>query len=263
MQDAPSASRRSRDRPWRMPACAASATPRSTRPNTYFNEFTRAQAEQRALPRHRLQPEQPGDHDVHRRRPAAERELVEHRAARRRADRIRARTAERALRPQHAGRPGEHHQRPAVAEELDGRAERAVRQFQRRRPAGHRVRSAWRAGVARRRRRLLGARRLHDQHGDRPRSGLALGGVQQDAAAVDAGHRLGRARHRDDRARTRWRLRVERPGVAARRAVPRGARLRRLHPPRSRRADHSREPRRQDASISRPRPASCGGRPTI
>ena len=40
----------------------------------------RAQAEQRALPRHRLEPEQPGRHDLHRRRAAAQRELVEHRA---------------------------------------------------------------------------------------------------------------------------------------------------------------------------------------
>ena len=87
-----------------------------------------AEAEQRALPRHQLQPEQPGHHHLHRRRAAAERELVEHRAARRRSDRVRARSAERALRPEHARRAGEHHEQPAVAVEVDGRALGAVRQ---------------------------------------------------------------------------------------------------------------------------------------
>ena len=50
-----------------------------------------AQAEQRAVPRRRLEPDQPRRHDLHRRCAAAERELVEHRADRRRSDRVRAR----------------------------------------------------------------------------------------------------------------------------------------------------------------------------
>ncbi len=79
-------------------------------PNTFFTEWSAQEAEQRALPRHQLQPEQPGHHDLHRRRAAAERELLEHRAARRRSDRVRARSAERALRPEHARRAGEHHE---------------------------------------------------------------------------------------------------------------------------------------------------------
>ena len=84
-----------------------------------------AEAEQRPVPRHQLQPEQPGHHDLHRRRPAAQRQLLEHRAARRRSDRVRARSAERALRPEHARRAGEHHEQPAVADEVDGHARRS------------------------------------------------------------------------------------------------------------------------------------------
>ena len=42
------------------------------------------EVEQRAFPWHRLEPEQPGHHDLFRRRAAAERQLVEHRAARHR-----------------------------------------------------------------------------------------------------------------------------------------------------------------------------------
>ena len=88
-------------------------------PNTYFTRVHRAQAEQPALPRHRLQPGQPGDHHLHRRRAAAQRQFLEHRAARRRAGRVRPRPAERAVRPQHARRSGQRHQRAAVARPVD------------------------------------------------------------------------------------------------------------------------------------------------
>ena len=68
-----------------------------------------------ALPRHRRKPGQPRHHDLLRWRAAAERELVEPRAARRLADRVRPRTAEPALRPQRARRDHQRHQRPPVA----------------------------------------------------------------------------------------------------------------------------------------------------
>ena len=42
-----------------------------------FHGVHRAKAEQRAIPWHRIEPQQPGDHDLHRRRAAAERQLVE------------------------------------------------------------------------------------------------------------------------------------------------------------------------------------------
>ena len=87
-----------------------------------FHGVDGEEAEQRPVPRHQLQPEQPGHHDLYRRRPPVQRELLEHRAARRRSDRVRARSAERALRPQHAGRAGEHREQPAVADEVDGHA---------------------------------------------------------------------------------------------------------------------------------------------
>ena len=74
----------------------------------------RAQGQQRALPRHRFEPGEPGDHHLPRRRAAAEQQLVEHRAARRQPDRIRARAAEPAVRPQHARRHRQRHVDAAV-----------------------------------------------------------------------------------------------------------------------------------------------------
>ena len=88
----------------------------------------RAQGQQRALPRHRLEPRQPGDHHLHRRRAAAEQQLVEHRAARRQPDRIRARTAEPAVRPQHARRHRQRDHGAAVDVAVDRHGVCAVRQ---------------------------------------------------------------------------------------------------------------------------------------
>ena len=48
-------------------------------PEHVVHRVHRAQAEQRAIPRHRLEPGEPGDHDVLRRRAAAQLEHVEHR----------------------------------------------------------------------------------------------------------------------------------------------------------------------------------------
>ena len=80
------------------------------------------EAEQRPFPWHQLQPEQSRHHDLYRWRPAVQREHLEHRAARCRSDRVRARSAERPLRTEHAGRAGEHHQHSAVAGEVDRHA---------------------------------------------------------------------------------------------------------------------------------------------
>ena len=87
------------------------------------------QAQQRVLPRRRLEPEQSRRHDLHRRRAAAERQLVEHRVQRHRPSRVRARRAERALRPQLARRRHQHRQRAAVAQRLDRQRRRAIRRL--------------------------------------------------------------------------------------------------------------------------------------
>jgi hypothetical protein len=79
-----------------------------------------AKAEQRAFSRDQLQSQQSGHHHLHRRRTADERELVEHRAARRRSDRVRARSPERPLRTEHPRRPRQHHQHEAVHRDVDG-----------------------------------------------------------------------------------------------------------------------------------------------
>ncbi len=152
------------------------------------------EAEQRAVPRHRLEPEQPRHHDLHRRRAAAERELVEHRAARRRPDRVRPRSAERAVRPQHARRPRQHHERAAVAVRR-GRAtcHGAVRQLRRVGRSRRRVRA--------RRRATSSASAVSFAQVDRDGFTVndvtgndidyALGVLRQGAAAVDAEQRLG------------------------------------------------------------------------
>ena len=88
----------------------------------------RAQGQQRALPRHRIEPGQPGDHHLSRRRAAAQQQLVEHRAARRQPDRIRARPAEPAVRPQHARRHRQRDDGAAVDVGVDRLGDRAVRQ---------------------------------------------------------------------------------------------------------------------------------------
>ena len=226
-------------------------------PNTIFTEWTRAQVEQRAVPWHRLEPEQSRRHDLSRWRAAAERELVEHRAARRRADRVRARAAERAVRPQHARRPGQRHQQPSVDGGWTGSLAVPF--------ANH---GAWsvRGGVSgpvvkdkARRRRLRRAgqpRRLHRQRRHRPRhrSRSAFSVKGQVLWVPDA--QLGSARHRDRRARPRRRLRPPRRGGAARQPVPRRARFRGLDRSRHRRHDHPGAPRPAVRSSSRARPAS-------
>ena len=87
-----------------------------------------AEDQQPVRPRHRVQPVESGHHDLHRRGAAAQLQLVEHRAAGRRADRVRARPAERALRPEHARRAGERDERPAVARRMDRPGGGAVRE---------------------------------------------------------------------------------------------------------------------------------------
>ncbi len=83
-------------------------------PNTFFTEWSARKLSNARFRGISSSPEQSRHHDLYRRRATAERELVEHRAARRRSDRVRARSAERALRTQHPRRAREHHERPAV-----------------------------------------------------------------------------------------------------------------------------------------------------
>ena len=70
-----------------------------------------AQAEQRPLPRHRLEPGQSRHHDLRRRRAADERQRLEPGVPRRRPGGVRPRAAEPAVRPQHARRPDQRRQR--------------------------------------------------------------------------------------------------------------------------------------------------------
>ena len=227
-------------------------------PNTFFTEWSAQKAEQRPLPRHQLEPEQPGHHHLHRRRAAAERQLVEHRAARRRSDRVRARSAERALRPQHARRPGEHHERAAVAVELDRRALRAVRQP--RLVGGPRRRlGSGRRGQAQPRRvvRAGGPRRVHGQRRHRQRHRLPLGVLGQGAAAVDAEQRLGRrASSSPASGRATATTRSTTSAALRSQSVPRRARLRGSRRSRRRRHDDPGAARRAARWCSRARRAS-------
>ena len=98
---------------------------RDLRAEHALHRLHRPQVEQPAVPWYRLEPGQPGHHDVPRRRAAAQLELVEHRPDRRRSGRVRPRTAERAVRTQHARRRHQRHQRPAVADRVDVRRRRS------------------------------------------------------------------------------------------------------------------------------------------
>ena len=126
----------------------------------------------RAFPRDRLRARPiPGITTYYRRRAAAQCQLVEHRAARRRSDRVRARAAERALRPQHARRARQRHERAAVAGELDRAPVRAVRQP---RTPGH-----VRGGV------VGTARREQAEHGRVVRTGRRDGFTVNDVTGND------------------------------------------------------------------------------
>ena len=207
-------------------------------PNTYFNEFTARKLSNARFRGIGSEPEQLRRHHLHRRRPAAQRELVEHRVGGHRSDRLRPRPAQRALRAQRARRRDQHHQPAAVAPELVGRRGRAVRQLR----VGGRPRfrigtARHRQARARRRRRLHAARRLHRQRRDRQRHRLAFGRVRQGAAALAPGRPLGSPRDVHLRTRARRRLRAAGRRGAARQPVPCPAQPRRVHAPRHHRAD--------------------------
>ena len=234
-------------------------------PNTYFTEFT---ARKLSNPRFRgigSSPANPADHDLHRRRAAAERQLVEHRVPRRQPGRVRARAAERALRPQHARRPHQHQQRPAVADQMD-------------RPGG-----SCRSATSRR---STCARTPSGPIGQKVALGFAFGHSQRDGFTVnditghdldsrdatfgkaqlllDADRQLGSAPDRaaaSARATATTRLAIWRR--CARNPFHVVARLRRAHQPRRDVDDHPRQARRVAACRSRRRPASSAGRPTI
>ena len=236
-------------------------------PNTYFTEFTARKLSNPRVPRHRLEPGQPGDHDLHRRRAAAQRQLVEHRAARRRADRVRARAAERAVRPQHARRAGQHHaaRRPSLTK-WTGSAVGAVRQLRRRAtcaanasgPIGEKAgasasRSATRSATA--------SRRTTSPATTSTRATATFGKAQ---LLLDADGRTGRRAlivHR--RARARRRLRAERSRRRCARTRSTSSRDFEGHTDRD--VDATTILARHDghaARRSRRRPASSAGRPT-
>ena len=98
-------------------------------PNTFFTEASARKLSNARFRGVGSSPAQPRHHDLFRRRAAAERQLVEHRAPRHRSDRVRPRPAERALRPQHPRRSRQHHERAAVALGLDRHVQRALRQL--------------------------------------------------------------------------------------------------------------------------------------
>ncbi len=79
-----------------------------------------AQDQQRAVSGHRVESVESRHHDVRRRRAAAEHQHGEHRAARCRTDRVRARRPECAVWPEHARRRRQRDEPPAVAVGLDG-----------------------------------------------------------------------------------------------------------------------------------------------
>ncbi len=220
-------------------------------PNVTFTEFT---ARKLSNPRFRgigSSPGNPGGHDLHRRRPAAQLELVEHRAPRRRSNRVRARAAECAVRPQHARRPRQRHEPPARRRQVDGPDVRPVRQFLCVGRPRTRVGAPHRRHAQRQRRlQLCRARGLHRQRRHRQRPRLARRLQRQGPAAVEAGIAVGGAPHRQRRARARRRLRAQRSRGAAREPLPLVARLRGLHQPRHLRHDHSGgTDRRVDATL--------------
>ena len=152
-----------------------------------------AQGQQRVHSRHRLEPGQPRRDDLYRRRPAAPRELGQHRAPRHRPGGVRPRPAERAVRPQHARRARQHLERPPLAQRLDGPDRGAARQQRRTRPAGHGLGPAVVPPRHRGRHRPPRARRVHDERSDRSRARFAQGHLRPRPVALDAHRQLGDA----------------------------------------------------------------------
>ena len=147
------------------------------RRNVTFTEFTARKLSNARFRGIGSSPNNPAHH-LHRRRAAAERQLVEHRAARRRADRVRARPAERAVRPQHARRADQRRERAAVASPSGPAACRCRSATSRLGGARQRVRGARRRQAQRRRRRLVATASrdgFTDQRRHRQRHRLARG----------------------------------------------------------------------------------------
>ena len=225
IQTCPSASRRHQERRSPTPGSISSAKPPSTR-RTRTSRTSRPGRSVSPASGDRIQPGQPRDHHLHRRRPAAQHQFVEHRFPGRGPGGARAWTAERAVRPQHAWWPRERDERPAVAGVVDRQRVGAVWKFRGARGAGRRVGAARREAGGRLRRGAPRSRWLYHERPDGQRSRLSIRNLRQGAGALDACRQLGGARHRQRRAGEGRRPGAERPRGAARESVPGLARLR-------------------------------------
>ncbi len=246
------------DRRFRTPQ--RSPTRRSSRPTPCSPSSPRARSATRASAAS-ARARQPGDHHLSRRRAAAQQQLVEHRAARRQPDRIRARPAEPAVRPQHARR---HRQRDLGAAVDVGWTGSVIAPF------GN-------AGLVEVRGNVSGPL------GDKAAISFAAGKQQRDGftensvtgndldsrdgtfakaqAAVPAERELGSAGDLRLRAQSRRRLRARRSERDPHRAVPRGARLTRASPTATSTTPPSTCAAPARTSRSRARPASSPGTP--
>ena len=163
------------------------------RPTRTSRTSPRARLSNPRVPRHRVEPGQPGHHDLHRRRAAAQRQLVEHRVLRRRQVEF-VRGPQSALfgRNTLGGLVNITSGRPSLTR-WTGTSSAPFGDFGSREVARHVVRTARRPAWPSASRSAAAARRFHDKRGDRTRRGLPFGHVS--ARRSSCGRRPPTGRH--------------------------------------------------------------------